>query len=335
MELLHRIRCSLPVAIALLCGGSLPAIAQTAQTTMRILTIGDLPYSEAEEDEMNTTLRRAIQTGEFPFVIHYGDLKSGGESCTDRLLTIRRNDIWNLHPGRVFYTPGDNEWTDCDRPSLTQRFSELERLAFLRQLFFSQPLDLPPEWDYQQQPLFPENARWRQGEILFLTLHIVGTNNGRHEILLDDPEMAIAQVEARDQANRVWLQAAFEDATQKPTRAVMITTQADLSDGHGEEPCTAKNPTDCNGYLALRTQLTTLASQFEKPVLLVHGDTNPYCLDQGFGGSQAPNLWRLNAWGDFQTPTDATEILIQPDDQDQPFVVETLLHRQKPTVGCE
>jgi hypothetical protein len=28
----------------------------------------------------------------------------------------------------VFYTPGDNDWTDCDRENLKVRQSELERL---------------------------------------------------------------------------------------------------------------------------------------------------------------------------------------------------------------
>ncbi|MDQ1616021.1 MAG: hypothetical protein QOJ60_1960, partial [Actinomycetota bacterium] len=34
----------------------------------------------------------------------------------------------------VVYLPGDNEWTDCDRASITPRFDSLDRLEHLRQV---------------------------------------------------------------------------------------------------------------------------------------------------------------------------------------------------------
>ena len=39
------------------------------------------------------------------------------------------------------FTPGDNDWTDCDRPS-NGGFNSLERLDHERQLFFSTPNSL-------------------------------------------------------------------------------------------------------------------------------------------------------------------------------------------------
>jgi hypothetical protein len=38
-------------------------------------------------------------------------------------------------------TPGDNDWTDCDRPS-NGGFNSLERLDHERQVFFSTPFSL-------------------------------------------------------------------------------------------------------------------------------------------------------------------------------------------------
>jgi hypothetical protein len=45
-----------------------------------------------------------------------------------------------LHSAAIF-TPGDNEWTDCDRPS-NGSFSSRERLDHERQLFFSTDFSL-------------------------------------------------------------------------------------------------------------------------------------------------------------------------------------------------
>lgn len=323
-------------ALALgVCTSMSMATTVLAETPIRFIAIGDMPYQDAEQDSLTTELRRAISAANVPFVVHYGDLKGGGESCTDALLTVRRNDIWSLQPGRVFFTPGDNEWTDCDRDTLETSFSEIERLAKIRDLFFAEPMDLPDNWAYVNQPHFPENARWQQGDVVFLTLHLVGTNNGRQNILLDDPGLALAMVEARDHANRVWLNNAFEQADQVQARALVMVTQADVSDPDGSGPCTPTNPSECDAYLGFREQLMSLAARFDKPVLLIHGDTNPYCLDREFGGAITPKLWRLNAWGDFQDPADATDIVIQPTNPEQPFTIQTLMGQQQPAMGCQ
>ena len=67
-----------------------------------------------------------------------------------------------------------------------------------------------------------------------------------------------------------------------------------------------------------RDALLRHAAGFRKPVLLLHGDTKPFCLDKTFGGATAPKLWRLNAIGDF-TAVDATVVTVRLDDQKQPF----------------
>ena len=98
---------------------------------------------------------------------------------------------------------------------------------------------------------------------------------------------------------------------------------------------------NCDAFLSFRDNLRLYARNFAKwdearrPVLLVHGDTTPYCMDKSFGGPQAPNLWRLNAWGDYQAPADATVITVQPDNPQQPFAAETLLGHQAPAEQCE
>ncbi len=47
---------------------------------VEFVVLGDMPYGEDQVDSLNyigNKIRKAV----FPFVIHYGDLKSGGTSC--------------------------------------------------------------------------------------------------------------------------------------------------------------------------------------------------------------------------------------------------------------
>lgn len=317
-------------ACALSAGANvLPIKAETK--AVKFVAVGDMPYSNHEAQFLRTELKAAIAKADVPFVIHYGDFKAGNDSCTDESFIQAQQDIYGLHP-RVFYTPGDNEWTDCDRTGLASPQSELERLDTLRSLFFPQTAND----SVQRQPNYPENARWWQDEVLFSTLHIVGTNNGRTQILKDEALAAIAQVEARDEANLEWLEQAFSEAKSNKAQALVLVMQADISKVEHDQPCSAEVKTNCDPYLDFRNQLTEAASQFTdanqimKPVLLVHGDTFPFCWDKTFGGEIAPNLWRLNAWGDFQQPSDVTAIAFRPDQPQEPFEAKTLVNQVAP-----
>ena len=84
---------------------------------MRFVALGDLPYTNSQAKDLEAEIKPKIQIGGFPFVIHYGDFKSGGDDCNDAELQAAYNQIMSLLPGRVFFTPGDNDWTDCDRKS--------------------------------------------------------------------------------------------------------------------------------------------------------------------------------------------------------------------------
>lgn len=303
---------------------------------LRFIAIGDTPYSDEESQVLREQIAPAIRATPPAFVVHYGDFKNGKSDCSPALFTERHQQIVDLLPGKVFYTPGDNEWTDCDRASLTAPRSELESLDRLRHLFFATPLALPANWGYVRQAHFPENARWSQAGVMFVTVHWVGTNNGRKQIQLDDARWALAMVEAREQANRVWLDSAFQHASAEQARALVVVTHADVSPQPGLEPCSALNPSHCDAYAEFRQQLIARAHGFSasKPVLLVHGDTSPFCWDKQFGGASAPNLWRLNAWGDFQKPADATEITVAPDNLAAPFSAQTLLKHLQPAEQC-
>lgn len=327
------------LALGLVFGALLTLIPIQTAAALTFTAIGDMPYFKADQIALEGDIPEAIKAHDPAFVVHYGDLKGGGEACSVELLEERRETIYGLLPGHVFYTPGDNEWADCDRRFLDTPVSELGQLDRVRETMFPAPLDLPSDWAYTTQANYPENARWIADNVLFVTLHMISTNNGREEILLDDLELALAEVDARDQANRVWLDAAFEEALDVGAKAVVVVTQADVTGG-GSGACTPYNRIHCDAFANFRDQLSNWASDFRdrgqprRPVLLIHGDTNPYCLDRDFGGERAGNLWRLNAWGDYQSPADATLVTFDPENGVTPFQIQTLVHGIAPDSDC-
>ena len=285
----------------------------------KIITIGDMPYNAEQQKILDNQIIPIIRTSRNDFVVHLGDFIAGGDflSCRDDNITKARDYIYSLHPNKVFYTPGDNDWTDCDRDSKTQRFSEYDRLSYLRDVFYTIPPAYPKKWNVIQQANYPENAIWIVNNIVYATLHVVGTNNGRTQILLDNPDEALQHVLARDKANMQWIQRVKNYAMDYHADAIMIFSQADVTVYKDKkQPCTKDNQTNCNGFDIYRKATSRIAEEFKKPVFYIHGDTAAYCIDKNFGGHHAPNLWRVNAPGDFKV-IDALEIIINRPDNDK------------------
>jgi hypothetical protein len=286
---------------------------------------GDMPYrvklldGRTDEQVLTQDIAPKIrQREDIPFVIHLGDVGRAEFACNDAWLEKTKVFFKDELVKPVFYTPGDNEWTDCDRPKLAARTSELERLEAIRRVFFSQPKKLSSEWRYEEQTTLPENETWWYKGIRFVSQHIVGTDNGRKEILLDDPQRAIQLVDERDKQNQLWLDHAFDLARNSDTAALVIATQADPfgpPDGKNDAMTRCLNRP---AYSYFCSHLQTLAATLDKPVLLIHGDTNAYCLDQPFSVAVAPKLWRLNAPGDFKV-IDVSVVSFDPMSTAQPF----------------
>lgn len=308
---------------------SLAYVAPEDQEVFEFLAVGDMPYDEDEEEIIRNKIIPTIADTNLPFVIHVGDLKKGSKKCTDKRLRRNGQLVKDLMPGKVFYTPGDNDWTDCDRDDM----SELERLDFLRDLMFSKEMELPVHWDHARQAGYPENARWRLQGVQFATLHVVGSNNGRDEIDVDPVDLVLDRVDARDQANLTWMRTAFASAQQSEVKALVLAMQADtINNTDYRRPCTSENRDECNAYANLLTEMRQLAKEFDHPVLLIHGSTRPYCWDRNFGGTQAPKLQRINILGDY-TDTDATVIRFDPTHPER-FSARGLLWGEKPDEAC-
>ena len=61
------------------------------------------------------------------FTVHDGDLKAGSKSACSDDVYVQALGYLNSLKAPAMFTPGDNDWTDCDRPS-NGAFSSLDRL---------------------------------------------------------------------------------------------------------------------------------------------------------------------------------------------------------------
>jgi hypothetical protein len=96
--------------------------------------IGDMPYGPEGDAKFPNVIADDNADRRLSFVVHDGDFKNGSSLCSDAVF-FNRLDLFNEFEPPLVYIPGDNEWTDCHRTN-NGPFDPLERLAFLRSLFF-------------------------------------------------------------------------------------------------------------------------------------------------------------------------------------------------------
>ncbi len=309
------------------------------------LVIGDAPYNDDDQQMLFEALPQ-IKSAGFPFIIHVGDFKGGGQPCSNAFEERLERFIASVAPTPVFYTPGDNDWADCDRfedENTGMRASDLDRLEGLRKRFFSTPISAAADLSARRQDRLPENSAWQYQGVFFMTLHVVGTNNSRDWVAGDALPRAYEAAKMRDEANLAWLAETFASATSQNARAVIIAMQADMTDIEDKPEdimCDGVAKTDdhaCDAFTQLRAAIRDAALAFDRPVLLIHGDTSPFTLGQAFAGEEAPTLWRLNAAGDAGVgrtgqpygTRDVALVTVTPS-ADEPFSAEGLLSRKKP-----
>jgi hypothetical protein len=251
------------------------------------------------------------------FTVHDGDLKAGSNSvCSDDVYT-RALGYLNSLKAPAMFTPGDNDWTDCDRPS-NGGFSSLERLDHERQLFFSTPFSFGQRRLRQQVQSAPlclgvagptpcvENRRWTIGGVTYATLNVQGSCNNLCDTAPDPVEWA-----TRTQADIAWLQETFAEAVARRSAAVMLIAQADpgwdLSDPTRaplRNPQTlAETDGQPDGFQEFLVALRDQVMAFRKPVAYVHGDSHYFRVDKPFldaQGRRLENFTRVETFGDNQ-----------------------------------
>ena len=312
------------IAAAMIAGLAVGGNGETNKKTFEyaIGLWGDLPYSDAQATTGVPNLIADMNNSGLTFTVHDGDLKAGNgtpgsvtpTTCSDALYT-QGLGYFNSLAGPAMFTPGDNDWTDCDRPS-KGGYSSRERLDHERQVFFSTSYSLGQDPMKQEVQTTPsclgvngptpcvENRRWTVKGVMYATVNIQGSCNNLCDTNPDPAEYA-----ARNAADIAWLQQTFDQAKADGAAAVMLIGQADPGfDGSDVTRAPIRDPktlvetdTAPDGFHDFLSALRQQVTSFAKPVVYVHGDSHYPRIDKPLQDSQGrrlENFTRVETFGD-------------------------------------
>ena len=307
-----------------------------ASDKFEFVALGDTAYKDDHSAGYHKLIER-INKIEPDFSIHVGDTM-GYQLCSDdTFANITKS--FQLFKNPLIYTPGDNEWTDCYKPGLSSysnpiEFSDyrLERLDTLRKLYFStdqslgkKTLKVIRQSDIDKKYTeFKENSYWIYNDVLFATVHIVGSKDGLHPRLENLTKESIR----RRGANNAWIMNLIKVANEKQVKAVVVAAHAELFESKKAHGSIADfSGTQVRGgplgpYIGYVIALSNLTKQFSKPILYIHGDFHKFTIDRPLlihGGNHEPkdlrnsNFTRLQVYGD---PEDkAVMITVDPNSE--------------------
>ncbi len=292
---------------AVLCLIGANSIAQTSAPTavdigqpdpFNFMAMGDLPYKIPDDYPRFERLIIAVNAAKPAFSIHVGDIKSGSEPCTDEYFKSIHNRFMRFEQPLV-YTPGDNEWTDCHRER-AGRYNPRERLAKLREIFFAEPSKslgkaaMPVVSQGNRSKAFAkyiENTRFWKNSVLFVQLHVVGSNNGFEAT---EPDAALEYFE-RNKANVAWLDDSVKHAVEAGGRAIVLSMQSNLYDIKQKFPAMPL----ASGHVDTVKAIERAARAFAKPMLVIQGDEHEFEIDvfRGTNYKPVPRVLRLQVMG--------------------------------------
>ena len=298
----------------------------SAHTTesFRFVALGDMPYKLPDDEVRYERLISEINKISPSFSIFIGDTKSGSSPCSDEY-NLKVKDSFNQFSSPLIYSIGDNEWTDCHRPA-AGGYNPLERLDNLRSSFFNssqsfgkKKLPLTRQGDIDAVfKKYVENSYWVKNRILFVNLHIPGSNNN-----FERNELAIAEYRERNLANLAWVKQMFALAKSNHYAAIVFAYQADMF----YNPSQVTSPE--SGYRDTLHAFSHGAQDLKKPVLLIHGDSHRLIIDQPLKTVDQKynleNVLRLQVMGAEQVQ--AVEINVNPH-AEQPFSFTPILLKQ-------
>jgi hypothetical protein len=273
------------------------ALAQPLAAPRRFAfgAFGDMPYLPGEEGIV-AKLIEDMNAEDLAFVVHVGDVKASWTPCSDALYAERRELFArSRHP--IVVLPGDNDWLDCVT-RVAGGYDPLDRLALFRKLFHAgdrslgvRTLALQRQSDEPRFAEYTEHVRWRYGDVLFVGVNVTGSNNNLGYTAQGDAEHAL-----RMAAVDAWLASSFAAAAREALRGVAVFMQANPGlDGKPRPMLRA------DGFAGIRATLAREVRAWQKPVLLVHGDTHKFRVDQPLLDPVArraiANLTRVEVFG--------------------------------------
>jgi len=237
---------------------------------------GDTPYNQWERDNLPELIAE-MDHANLAFAIHDGDIKNGGSVCSDEaLMSVLAAFRKSATP--LVYVPGDNEWTDCHRQT-NGSYDPVERLDRIRDWFFHddlalgrRPLKLERQSNNPAFSRYRENVRWEAGGALFVGMNLPGSENNYHGATRNGGP--VAEFLGRAAANRIWLAEAFARTRSGKLAGILIVIQA--NPGFEEANVGKASP----GYRDFMLQLEEETRAFPGQVVLVHGDTHRFRINQ-------------------------------------------------------
>jgi hypothetical protein len=275
-------------------------------------------YNELR-DSINSYNNEYNDTMHFSF--HAGDVKLAKRKCYVEKWFTRFEDLANSLEAPVFLALGDNDWTDCfgDIDWTTfRKVTQTSTLRYVRQRFYD--LNGKPRLGSNLESWtatlttggseYPELQRFLYQDIMFVVVHVVGSNNNRRttcffwewdsvgtcpwELFWTDICCWQARQEytKRNAKVNAFLKESFQQSKDAGAKGVMVVGQADIvnieagpgvlyGDGFNEFWATLKSET----------------LSFGKPVVYVHGDSH-FFRDYLLDAAGVPNLQGLMVPGE-------------------------------------
>lgn len=277
---------------------SAPAAAQPAGP-YRIALIGDMPYGELGSQQAPNVIREINADQQIRFTVFDGDTKNGKDRCDDAFYPANKAGFFDAFRQPIVYEVGDNEWTDCDRPSAGS-YNPSGRLALIRRTYFDTPRSLgQTTFRVTRQTGYPENQRWRSGGVTYIALNVPGSDNN-FPVFENGQQVDgnARESHARNAANLRWLQHGFNAAKAHGSEGVLVLLQADMDWENLFQYLPDYGPTD--GYVDTKETLRRLTLAYAGQVLLVNGDSHTYKVDKPMrdnAGQLVENFTRLQTFG--------------------------------------
>jgi len=267
-------------------------LAISQQKKFTIVAFGDMPYRVPNDYPKFERVIKTLNKENPDFIVHVGDFKSGSSLCSTEYFEKMHAYFETIQPPFI-YTPGDNEWTDCNRKAAGE-YDPNERLALLRKMFFGsdksfgkKKINLISQAKSAGFEKFVENNMWTYGGLEFATIHLVGSNNNFKESG-DNQEFI-----EREKANLAWLEQVFAAAQDK--KGLMFFTQADMF---------YKDLKPSKGFEKVVDKITELTQKYGKQVFLVNGDSHRFITDKPIliNNQKATlmNFTRIQVFGDAE-----------------------------------
>jgi hypothetical protein len=279
---------------------------------LTLAVYGDAPYGINPTDTSETLATPAFVDmingdPKVDLVLHVGDIHSGKQFCTedyDRTIF----GLWSAYKDPVIYTPGDNEWTDCNKAGegggtynkTTKQIDyvmngnqladyaggdPIANLDLIRSIFFANPgvslggrkkqvLTQAQSFDsaFPTDAKYVENVMWEESKVLFVTINLPGGSNNDNDVWYAAPTQSAAQsseIVERTGADLRWLDAAFAQAAADGVEAVVIGAQADMWDPE-------KLAVHQAAFEPFVASIASHTLAFGGPVLMFNGDSHVY-----------------------------------------------------------